>query len=204
MLSQIWKLKLSAAELPDLRNSLSEQEQQEFDSKYGYLLAQIRDKHDKKYDEFVAQQKKDAEEKEKQRTQEDEKVSHTMDSINSTIDKIGMIFDTVIDANNRAKAELEQTISLDDFYKYYDAENENDLKIVFKFTTALVSRIESFGCDENDYYEDAKAHFISLLRNHPDKHVSAVSSVFTAIKVAQSVVLETSKNLWVSDTSSGK
>lgn len=70
MLAQIWKLKLKARELLDLRHSLSSAELSEFDSKYGDLLAQIRTNHINEYNGWVEAEKLRDENRQKEMAEE--------------------------------------------------------------------------------------------------------------------------------------
>lgn len=196
MLGQVWKLNLKARELSDLRHSLSSAELSEFDSKYGDLLAQIRTKHVGEYNEWVEAEKLNEENREKERAEEykrrdeerraeKEKFANLMKMATNTTDKINSVFDKIIDAGNQAKSELEQCPTLEDFYKYYDIPDVNDPEIGMKFANAIISKIESFGCDEYDYFENARSHFLKLLQTHPDQHVGIVSGVFTSLKNTQ-------------------
>jgi hypothetical protein len=196
MLGQLRKLNLKARELSDLRYSLSSAELSEFDSKYGNLLAQIRTNHINEYDEWVEaeklrdenSQKERADEckkREDERQAEKDKFANLMKIADNTSDKINSVFDKIIEAGNQAKSELEQCLVLEDFYRYYDISDMNDPEIGVKFANAIISKIESFGCDEYDYFENARSHFLKLLQTHPDQHVSTVSGVFTSLKNAQ-------------------
>lgn len=196
MLGKIWKLNLKARELSDLRHMLSSSELSEFDSKYGDLLTQIRTNHINEYNGWVEAEKLRNEESQKEREEEKkkrdeerkaekDKLANLMKMANDTTDKINSVFDKIIDAGNQAKSELEQCLVLEDFYKYYDISDVNDPEISMKCAKAIISKIESFGCDEYDYFENARSHFLKLLQTHPDQHVRTVSEVFTSLKNAQ-------------------
>lgn len=183
---------LSMDVLCDLRKALSEQELKEFDAKYGKLIEKIRDAHDKRRDEMHAEsekRRKAAEEENKKREDEHkaekERFANLMNMVDDTTDKINSVFDKIIDSGNQAKSELEQCLVLEDFYKYYDIADVNDPEIGMKFAKAIISKIESFECDQYDYFENVRSHFLKLLRTYPDKHVSTVSKVFTSLKNAQ-------------------
>jgi hypothetical protein len=182
--------------LSDLCAALSEQELKEFNSKYGTLICKIRAEHTRVCEEsnkrFNISLENDKKEQEKKRQEEKKKMEDEVKAQEDILRnmKIGTAFDRMIDAGKQAKSELEaNSSSLDDFYKYYNigeldaSENEKDLEM--KFAGALISKIESFDCDEYDYDEEVKAQFFKLLVNHPDKRVGAVAAVFTAMKTAR-------------------
>ena len=166
----IGSLDMAFLELSQLRLLLTEQEVEEFDEKYGKLLSTVKA-------DFIEKCKRAEEERKMRDEERHRKIEMEDRKLNAEYEMACHNRLKLEEANDAAFDDLcDGAKSLEEFYAYYGIENVEGCDFV-KYSDGLTNKIAKFSCDKNTYYEDVRTHFVKLLKDHPDKRVSFVSTI---------------------------